>query len=122
MIIGSIDEDKKLTLQNSRMKLDVERLLKEALLNDQPKVKMEENSNVKPIKGGYQQSFKRQNLGLEASPMGTPNDMYQPNDHISGSHKYGDSNQFLGETSQIIINERSGGSGSDSGQVTGPVN
>lgn len=54
--------------------------------------------------------------------MGTPNDMYQPNDHISGSLKYGDSNQFHGETSQIIINERSGGSGSDSGQVTGPVN
>lgn len=53
MIIGSIDEDKKLTLQNSRMKLDVERLLKEALLDDQPKVKKEENSNVKPNKGSY---------------------------------------------------------------------
>ena len=54
--------------------------------------------------------------------MGTPNDMYQPHDHISGSNKYGDSNQLLGETSQLMMNERSGGSGSDSGQVTGPVN
>ena len=59
LIIGQIDDDKKLTLQNSRMKLDVERLLKEALLDDQPKVKKEENSNFKPVKGGYHPSFKR---------------------------------------------------------------